>query len=310
MASVVFMGTPQYAIPSLEALFAHHQVVLVVTQPDRKRGRGRKVILSPAKAFALAHNVPVWQPQTLRGAEAVERLRATGADVYVTAAIGLLLPASVLALPPHGCVNVHASLLPRWRGAAPVSTAILHGDAETGVTLMRTDEGLDTGPILAQVRCPLRPDDTTANLTPRLAQLGADLLVDTLPRLLSGQIAPRPQPEGGVTIAPRLTKADGRIDWRQPAVHIERMVRAYSPWPGAYTNHRGQQLKILRARPFPDWQGTEAPGKVVSLAGQRLAVVAGEGAILLDEIQLAGKRPMSPDAFCRGCSDFVGAVLG
>jgi methionyl-tRNA formyltransferase len=310
MANVIFMGTPQYAIPSLEALFAHHQVVLVITQPDRKRGRGRKVILSPVKTFALEHNVPIWQPQTLRGTEAVERLSATGADIYVTAAIGLLLPAAVLALPPHGCVNVHASLLPRWRGAAPINAAILHGDAVTGVTLMRTDVGLDTGPILTQARCPIGPDSTTANLTPRLAQLGADLLVETLPRLLSGQIAPRPQPEQGVTVAPRLNKADGRIDWRRPAVHIERMVRAYNPWPGAHTTHRGQQLKILRARPFPDWQGTEAPGKVLALEGQGLAVVSGVGALLLDEIQLAGKRAMSTDAFCRGCSDFVGAVLG
>jgi methionyl-tRNA formyltransferase len=188
MARVVFMGTPEYAIPSLRVLVQEHQVVLVVTQPDRRQGRGRKLAYSPVKAYALQHDLPVWQPSTLRRPEATERLQEAGADLYVTAAIGLLLPPAILALPPHGCLNVHASLLPRWRGAAPIPAAILHGDGETGVTLMQTDEGLDTGPIVAQARCPIRPDDTTETLTPRLAELGADLLSDTLPRWLAGQI--------------------------------------------------------------------------------------------------------------------------
>ena len=310
MTQVVFMGTPQYAIPSLEALYAHHQVVLVVTQPDRRRGRGRRVSLSPVKTFALEHGLPIWQPRTLEGIEALERLRAARADVYVTAAIGLILPAAVLALAPHGCVNVHASLLPRWRGAAPILAAILHGDAETGVTLMRTDEGLDTGPILAQARCPIHPHDTTAALTERLAHLGADLLVETLPRLLSGEIAPQPQPEEGVTCAPRLTKEDGRIDWHQPAAYIERQVRAFTPWPGTFTTYHGQTLKVTRAQALPEWTGTDAPGQVVTLADKRVAVAAGEGALVLYEIQLAGKNPMPPDAFCCGYQDFPGSMLG
>jgi len=310
MAKVVFMGTPEYAIPSLVALNAHHQVTLVVTQPDRRQGRGRKTSYSPVKAFALEHDLPIWQPSTLRTGEAVERLREAHADVYVTAAIGLILPADVLALPPHGCINVHASLLPRWRGAAPVSAAILHGDAETGITLMRTDVGLDTGPILAQARCPVRPDDTTETLTPRLALLGANLLTETLPRWLSGQVVPRPQPDEGITYAPRLKKTDGRIDWQQPADHIERMVRAYTPWPGTHTIFGEQSLKILRARALCDWQGAEPPGRVLALGDKQIAVVTGQGALALQEIQLAGKRAMSPDAFCRGYGDFVGSTLG
>jgi len=310
MATVVFMGTPQYAIPSLEALHARHQVVLVVTQPDRRQGRGRRVILSPVKTFALEHGLPVWQPKTLAGGEALERLRAAQADVYVTAAIGLILPADVLALAPYGCVNVHASLLPRWRGAAPIPAAILHGDAETGVTLMRTDEGLDTGPILAQARCPIGPDDTTAALTERLARLGADLLIETLPSLLSGEIAPQPQPEEGVTCAPRLAKEDGRIDWHQPAAHIARQIRAFTPWPGTFTTYGDQTLKVLHAEALPEWRGTGAPGRVVTLADKRIAVATGEGALVLCEIQLAGRNPVPPDAFCCGYQDFPGSMLG
>jgi methionyl-tRNA formyltransferase len=310
MAKVVFMGTPEYAIPSLEALTAHHQVALVVTQPDRRQGRGRKVRHSPVKAFALERDLPIWQPKTLRTAEAVEQLRAAQADVYVTAAIGLILTADVLALAPYGCMNVHASLLPRWRGAAPISAAILHGDAETGITLMRTDEGLDTGPILAQARCPIREDDTAATLTPRLARLGAELLVQTLPRWLAGQIVPQSQPEEGVTHARRLTKLDGRIDWQQPATYIERMIRAYTPWPGTQTTYHDQLLKILRAHVLSDWQGTEPPGRVMPLADKRIAVATGKGALVLDEIQLAGKRAMSAETFCCGYGDFVGSVLG
>ena len=318
MANIIFMGTPEYAIPSLDALCAHHRVALVVTQPDRKRGRGRKVSYSPVKAFALERDLPVWQPTTLRTAEAVERLRQVHhevhVDAFVTAAIGLLLPADVLAIVPDGCVNVHASLLPRWRGAAPISAAILSGDAETGITLMRTDVGLDTGPILAQARCPIHPDATTATLTPRLAHLGGDLLIETLPRWLSGQIVPQPQPDKGVTYAPRLKKQDGRIDWHQSAAHIERMVRAYTPWPGTHTIYQGKPFKILQASALAQAlavQHSATPvGRVIALADGRTAVVTGKGALLLQEIQLAGKKAMSSEAFCCGYGDFVGSTLG
>ena len=310
MARVVFMGTPEYAIPTLEALHAHHRVVLVITQPDRGRGRGRKVSLSPVKTFALERGLPVWQPSVLHTPEAVERLRAVQADLYVTAAIGLMLPGDVLALSLHGCVNVHASLLPRWRGAAPVAAAILHGDVETGITLMCTDEGLDTGPTLAQARVPVLASDTTAALTGRLARLGANLLVKTLPSWLSGQIDACPQPQEGVTLAPRLTKQDGRIDWRQSAAHIERMTRAFTPWPSAHTTYRDRPFKILRAQALADWQDAEIHGQVTVLADGRIAVATGAGALALQEVQPAGKRAMPIDAFCRGYCDFVGSTLG
>ena len=310
MARIVFMGTPEYATASLHALVERHEVVLVVTQPDRRQGRGRTVTYSPVKAYALQHDLPIWQPPTLRKPEAVERLRETGADLYVTAAIGLILPAEVLALPPHGCLNVHASLLPRWRGAAPIAAAILHGDDETGVTLMQTDEGLDTGPIVAQARCPIRPDDTTERLTPRLAQLGADLLAGTLPGWLGGEIEPQPQPEGGVTYAPRLSKRDGQIDWQQLALHIERTIRAYTPWPGTYTTYEGQRLLVLQAHALPEWQGPGEPGQVISLPDERIAIVSGHGALHVLEIQQAGRNPTSPQAFVQGHRDLLGSTLG
>jgi methionyl-tRNA formyltransferase len=304
------MGSPEYAIPSLTALHARHEVVLVVTQPDRRQGRGRKLSAPPAKRKALELGLPVWQPTTLRSAKAVERLRETRADVYVTAAIGLLLPEQVLAIPPHKTLNLHASLLPRWRGSAPVALAILHGDAETGVTLMQTDPGIDTGPIVAQVRCPIGADDTTASLTERLAQAGAALLVETLPRWLAGEIEPQPQPTEGVTYARRLTKDDGQIDWTQPADYIARMLRAYDPWPGAYTAYEGKRLRILRARALLEWGSDERPGTVLTLDDGQIVVATGQGALVLNEIQLAGKKAMPVEVFCCGQRAFIGSALG
>jgi methionyl-tRNA formyltransferase len=314
MAKIVLMGSPEYAIPTLDALHAHHQVVLVVTQPDRRQGRGRVLSPPPLKRAALARGLALWQPESLRTPEAVARLRETQADLYVTAAIGLLLPPEVLALPPHGTLNLHASLLPRWRGAAPIHAAILHGDQQTGVTLMLTDVGLDTGPIVAQVRCAIGPEDTAETLSDRLAQLGADLLIETLPRWLACEIEPRPQPEEGVTLARRLTKADGRIDWQQPAAHIERMTRAYVPWPGAYTTYAGQSLRILCARVLAgererERPKNEPPGTVLALSGGEIVVVAGKGALVLDQVQPAGKRAMPVAALSRGHRDFVGSTL-
>ncbi len=309
------MGTPDFAVPTLTALADAHFVDLigVVTQPDRPTGRGRRPTPSAVKRVALERGLPLFQPQSLRLPAALARLRAWEPEVIVVAAFGHILPQNVLDLPPHslGCLNVHASLLPRWRGAAPVAAAILAGDEITGVTIMRMDAGLDTGPIVARREEPIRPDDTRATLEGRLAQLGAKLLVETLPAYLAGDLLPRPQPEEGITYAERLNKEDGRLDWSRPAVELARQVRAFHPWPGAFTTLRGRRFKILRAAPLPDWRGDAPPGTVVALAdGATIAVATGEGALCLEEVQLAGKRPMDIAAFLRGQRDCVGSYLG
>jgi methionyl-tRNA formyltransferase len=290
-------------------LYATGSAILVVTQPDRKQGRGQKKSFSPVKQAALELGLEIWQPATLRNSQAIQRLRAFQPDVYVTAAIGHMLTSQVLAIPGYGCLNVHASLLPRWRGASPVTAAILHGDAETGITIMKTVRDLDSGPILAQARCTIHPDDTTATLFERLSHLGADLLGETLSRWLAGEIVLQPQPQQGVTYCRRLQKRDGLIDWHRSAVAIERMIRAYIPWPGTYTTFQGKTLKILDARVLADFSGKEQPGRVIAV-NKDAAVVTGQGALLLHEIQLAGKRAMAPDAFCRGQCEFIGSILG
>jgi methionyl-tRNA formyltransferase len=309
MARVVFMGTPDFAVPALEALTDAHQVIGVVTQPDRPAGRGRRLTPPPVKQVALEHGLPLSQPQSLRAPEAVDQLATWEPEAIVVVAFGQILPENVLDLPPHGCLNVHASLLPRWRGAAPVAAAILAGDEVTGVTIMRMDAGLDTGPILAQREGPIRPDDTQATLEKRLARLGATLLVETLSAYLEGALLPRPQPEEGVTYAGQLRKEDGHLDWSLPAVELDRRVRAFTPWPGALTMWHGQRLKVLRAVPLPGWHGGAPPGTVFALANG-LAVATGRGALRLEEVQLAGKRPVDIAAFLRGQRDFAGSRLG
>ncbi len=305
---VVFMGTPEFAVPTLKKLIATQHVVGVVTRPDKPKGRSKHPVPSPVKEVALAHGLPLLQPRTLRSEEVQAALRAWEPEVIVVAAFGLILPNAVLEMPPHGCVNVHASLLPRWRGAAPVAAAILAGDQETGVTIMLMDEGVDTGPILAQKREPILPEDTTATLSERLAQLGADLLAETLPLWARGEIVPQPQDERQATYAPMLRKEDGWIDWREPAVLIERRVRAYQPWPTAMTRWQGKVLKILRARPHPTTHLAKLPGTVVAWE-QGAAVVTGEGVLELLEVQLAGKRPLEVVAFLRGARGFIGSRL-
>jgi methionyl-tRNA formyltransferase len=310
MTRIVFMGTPEFAIPSLEALIESEafQVVGVVTQPDRQAGRGRRLVESAAKQAALAHDLPVFQPQSLRAPEAMAQLAAWEPDVIVVVAFGQILPQEVLDLPPHGCINVHASLLPRWRGN-PLAAAILAGDEVTGVTVMKMDVGLDTGPILAQRQELIQSDDTQATLAGRLARIGAELLAETLPPYLAGDLVPEPQPEAGATYAERLCKQDGEIDWSRPAIELDRQVRGCSPWPGAFTTLRGQRLKVLRAVPLPEWRGDAPPGTVVALA-DGAAVVTGEGALRLEEVQLSGKKPMDITAFLCGQRECVGVQLG
>jgi methionyl-tRNA formyltransferase len=233
---IVFMGTPDFAVPALTALIkSEYQVMGVVTQPDRPSGRGKKLTPSAVKVVAEAANLPVLQPETLKDEEAKQALAALQPDLIVVAAFGQILRQEVLELPRHGCLNIHASLLPRWRGAAPVAAAILAGDAETGVTLMKMDVSLDTGPMIAHQALPITPDHTTETLTAVLAEVGATLLLDTLPDWLAGQIEAQPQDNNLATFAPRLKKEAGRIDWTQPAVLIERQVRAFDPWPGTFS---------------------------------------------------------------------------
>ncbi len=309
MARIVFMGTPEFAVPVLDALTqTSHDIAGVFTRPDQPAGRGKKLQSSPVKVLAESRGLPVFQPKTFRRPEAAEQLRACQPDLVIVAAYGLILPADVLAIPPLGSVNTHASLLPRHRGAAPIMAAILAGDPETGITLMQMDPGLDTGPILAQRAIPIAPDDTTGTLTPKLARLAADLLVETLPRILNGEIIPQPQDEARATVFKTIRKEEGLIDWTRPAIELSRRVRAFNPWPSAYTFWNGAQLKILRARAAPTRQNAE-PGRVLRV-GEDVVVATGDGGLLLEEIQLAGKRAMSAAEFIRGQREFVGSLLG
>lgn len=306
MANIVFMGTPDFALPALAALIDHHHLLAVVTQPDRPAGRNKQLREPPVKRLAAAAEIPIFQPKRLRQPESIDRLRQWDADVFVVAAFGQILPQTALDLPKRGSINVHASLLPRWRGAAPIQAAIRAGDAETGITIMLMDAGLDTGPMLAKRAIPITADETGQSLHDKLARLGAALLIETLPKYLSGMIQPQAQDESQASYAPPIKKEEGRIDWTQPALAIERLVRAFNPWPGAFTTWQGRQLKIHAGRHGP---GRARPGQV-TVQGGRIAIGAGAGLVYPTELQLAGKKRMSIDSFAKGRSDFVGALLG
>jgi methionyl-tRNA formyltransferase len=254
MVRILFFGTPYAAVRVLEALtrWPMGTVVGVVTAPDRPRGRGQRVEPTPVKAWAIRHGAPVFQPDTLKRPEVVRALRVWSADVFIVTAYGFILPPSVLEVPPYGCLNVHFSLLPKYRGAAPVARALLAGERETGVTVIQMNERMDAGPILAQRVVPIRDDDTTGTLEDRLAQVGAALLMEVLPDYLAGRLRPVEQDESAATLAPKVQKEEGRIRWDRPAEWIERQVRAMDPWPSAYTWWRGRLLKVLRARVVPD----------------------------------------------------------
>jgi methionyl-tRNA formyltransferase len=305
---IVFMGTPVFAVPSLEALSDLHRVVGVVTQPDRRAGRGRALLASPVKEAAQERGLALYQPETLRSAEALERLTLWRPDLIVVAAFGQILRKPVLALPPQGCLNVHASLLPRYRGASPISAAILEGDSVTGVTIMLMDQGMDTGPILAQAEQPIAADDTTDSLTSKLSRLGARLLIATLPGWLDAQIEAKPQDSSLASYCKPLRKADGRLDWSQTAEQLGRQVRAYDPWPATYTFWNGKRLSVLRARPHPEGSAKGSPGQVIPFQ-DGIGVVSGAGILELLEVQLAGKKAMSAAVFARGQRGLVGSVL-
>ena len=298
------MGSPEFSQPILRSLVEKYLVVGVVTQPDRPAGRGRTVTPPPVKILAQELGLPFIQPGRLRTPEAMEQLHLWQPDLIVIAAFGQILRPEVLDMPRYGCINVHASLLPRWRGAAPIQAAILAGDDITGLTIMRMDAGIDTGPILNQAGIPISPDDTAGTLSNKMSLLGADLLVNTLPGYLSGETVPVPQDSlaGTPTYAPLLKKEDGLLDLSQPAIDLARRVRAFNPWPGAYVLRTGQILKIHRAHPVSG-QNT-MPGKTLSW-NQNPAFGTGEGLLVLDEVQPAGKKPMPGEVFLRGARDWI-----
>lgn len=303
---IVFMGTPDFAVPTLRALTERYSVVGVVTQPDRPAGRGRQQAMSSIKQLALTAGIPVIQPRKLREPEAMAQLRAWAPDLIVVAAFGQILKPDVLELPKFGCVNVHASLLPRHRGAAPVAAAIVAGDAESGITLMKMDVGLDTGPILIQRAEPVRAGDTCQTLTERLAQVGAELLVEALPAYLSGQLPTWQQDNTLATYAPQLKKDDGHLDFTRSAVELERQVRAFTPWPGAFALWEGQPIKILAGEVLEDLPGEAG---VIHPGPRGPAVACGAGALTLLRIQPPGKKPMPAADYARGARNFIGARL-
>ena len=322
MLRIIYMGTPHFAVPALEALVREsapglvladgYEIVTVITRPDKPAGRGKEVVFSPVKQTALAHSLSVWQPGSFKKKENQEALAAFGADLYIVAAFGQILPQAVLDLPRYGTLNVHASLLPRYRGSSPISEAILQGDVETGVTIMLIDAGIDTGAMLLKRALPLVGDETTASLTPRLAELGASALLEALPLWVQGQLTPQPQDHVQATHTRMLTKEDGRIDWSRPAETLAREVRAYTPWPNAYTTWRGKLLKILSAHPVVST--ADQPG-LVSLESapsthKALCIATGQGSLLVERVQLEGKKAMSADEFVRGNGQIVGEVLG
>lgn len=300
---VVFMGSPDFALPGLSALAAAraYQVVGVITQPDRASGRGRELKSPPVKNLALELDIPIMQPEKLRTPESMQQLSAWNPDLIIVAAFGQILKKDVLDLPRYGCINVHASLLPRWRGAAPINAAILAGDEETGVTIMQMDVGLDTGPMLAKKSIRLSPDDTTGSALQALSTLGADLLLETLPEYLSGNLKPVPQPAEGATYAPMLKKEDGLLDFTRPAIELERRVRAMNPWPGAFMDFDGAVLKAHRAHVE---QGNMSAGQRLIVQNQP-AVGARGGILVLDEVQPAGKKSMSGKSFLAGARNWA-----
>jgi methionyl-tRNA formyltransferase len=304
---LVFAGTPEFARVSLEALVASGRTpVAVYTQPDRPAGRGKKLTASPVKRYALERGIPVYQPQTLRDDAAVEELRALQPDLLVVAAYGLILPQAVLDIPTNGCINVHASILPRWRGAAPIQAAILAGDSKTGISLMRMTAGLDCGPVFHIADITIGREETAGELHDRLAALGASTLVEQLDDIVAGHLEAVDQDDSLATYAPKIDKQDAEIDWSLPAAEIARRVRAYNPFPGAFTHDRDTRLKIWRATPT---DGSGVPGEILRFDSDMIVVACGEGALRLDELQLPGKRRVPTHEFA-GQTDLSGRRLG
>lgn len=298
----VFMGSPEFALSTLRGLARTYPVKGVVTQPDKPAGRGQVLTPPPVKVLADELHLPVIQPRRLREPEALARLREWNPDFIVVTAFGQILRPEVLDLPRFGCINVHASLLPRWRGASPIQAAILHGDRETGVSIMRLDPGMDTGPVLSRRAIPILPTDTAGTLGARLAQLGADLLLETLPEYFAGRLAPVAQDDSQAAAVSMIQKGDGQLDFTQPAAALARKVMAYNPWPGAFTTWQNQAFKVLRAHAQP-FDGAQ-PGAEYQIEGLPAWGTA-QGLLVLDEVQPAGKKPMGGAVFLRGARQWA-----
>ena len=304
MARIVFMGTPDFAVPLVEAASTLGELVAVVTQPDKPKGRGNELASPPVKEWALAHGIPVWQPVKIKTGEFEAQLRAVQPDVAIVAAYGRILPKGVLDAPRLGCLNIHASLLPKLRGAAPIQWAIANGESETGVCLMQMDEGLDTGAVLARRAIPIAADETGGSLFDKLSVLGRELLVAELPRFLKGELTPTPQDHAKHTLAPIIEKANGELDFSKPAIELERRMRAFDPWPGTFTTLGGLVLKVLGAVVA---DGSGMPGTVLD---DRLTVACGAGALRLTRVQAPGRGAMDAEDFLRGHRVAIGAALG
>ncbi|MBX9586198.1 MAG: methionyl-tRNA formyltransferase [Gammaproteobacteria bacterium] len=302
---IIFAGTPEFALPALRALIdSEHSVCAVYTQPDRPAGRGRHLSMSPVKELALSENIPVFQPATLRDTSVQDELKKWQADLMVVVAYGQILPQVVLTTPKYGCINVHASLLPRWRGAAPIQRAIMAGDTQTGVTIMQMDVGLDTGAMLMRESCPILAEDTGQILHDRLAELGATALIKTLNAMEKGDLQSSIQDESHVTYAQKLNKLDGKIEWAQSASQIERQIRALNPWPIAYTECGKNHVRIWHAEIVPE-KNTSTPGKILAISPEGIDVVTGDGILRLKIIQEAGGKPIAVSAFVNAPRDWI-----
>jgi methionyl-tRNA formyltransferase len=306
---IVFMGTPDFAVPTLEALHeSEHEVVLVVTQPDRRKGRGRKLAAAPVKRVAEHHQYPVFQPASVKNGAALKRIEAARPDFLVVIAFGHVLPPAILDIPKFGAINCHASLLPKYRGPAPIHWAIINGEAETGITTMMMNKGLDTGDILMVATEPIGPEDTAGRLHDRLAVIGADLLVATLRGFAESTLEPVEQDADLATYAPLLRKSDGRINWRKPAVAIENFIRGVTPWPGAFTFHGGKRIKIFKSRPI-DTRTAQQPGTVLESFPDELWIATGDGTLSIQELQGASGKRLAVEDFLRGYSLSPGEQL-
>ena len=308
---VIFMGTPDFSVGTLEALIeAGHEVVLAVTQPDKPKGRGGKMQYTPVKEAALAHGIPVFQPVKIREAQAVEELRKYNADIMVVIAFGQILPKEILEMTPYGCINVHASLLPSYRGAAPIQWAVINGDKESGVTIMRMDEGVDTGDMINKVIVPLNEKETGGSLFDRLSESGAKLLVETLPMLEDGSAVFEKQPEESTTpYAAMISKKMGELDWAKSATELERLIRGLNPWPSAFSHLNGKTLKIWEASVEEENGEKKAPGTVLQADAKGFRIQTGEGILKIDTLQMEGKKRMDAQAFLRGYTVEEGMIL-